>query len=57
MKVLVWNEPLSVTVGEVYEFPDYLTYRLLRRVFEAYGYREDAIPSEYNRDEKRIIWL
>ena len=56
MRDLVWNDPISVTINDLAEYPDYVAFRLIRRVFEAFGYREEAIPSEYNREEKRIMW-
>lgn len=56
MRDLIWNEPISVSLNELDKYPDYVTYRLVRRIYEAFGYREEVIPSEYHREEKRIIW-
>lgn len=55
-KDLMWNDPLIVSVDDLVHYPDYIAFRLTRRVFEAFGFREDAIPSEYDRQEKRLNW-
>lgn len=55
-KDLMWNDPLSVSMDDLVNYPDHIAFRLTRRVFEAFGLREDAIPGEYDRQEKRINW-
>jgi len=55
-KDLMWDDPISVSLEDLVQYPDYVAFRLVRRVFEAFGYREEAIPSEYNRQEKEIYW-
>lgn len=52
---LTWPKPLVFSWSEVRDEPDRCGFRLVRRVYEAFGLREDAIPSSFDRRSGRLI--
>lgn len=52
---LIWEEPLRFAAHEISEEPDRCGFRLVRRVYEAFGIREAAIPSFFDRGSGRLI--
>lgn len=51
---LVWEKPLTFRYEEV-EADDRCAFRLVERVYEAFGFRRDAIPQEFDRKTGRLI--
>jgi hypothetical protein len=51
---LVWD-PVIFTFGEIDEAPDRCGFRLVRRIYQAFGLREEAIPRDYDRESGRLI--
>lgn len=47
--------PLELTVGELFREPDRCAFRLVRLVYEAFGYPEEAIPPEFDRKAGRLM--
>ena len=55
-KDLVWEDPMELTFDDIDNRPDWCAYRLvIRRTYEAFGYREDKIPEEFDRKEGRLL--
>jgi hypothetical protein len=52
---VLFEHPLSFSRQEVVEEPDRCAFRLLRRVYQAFGLREDDIPAEYDRHAGRLL--
>jgi hypothetical protein len=52
---LIWDEPLLFTLREVRDEPDRCGFRLVRRVYQAFGYDEEKVPSEFDRKAGRLI--
>ncbi len=52
---LTWNDPISVGMDQLIEAPDHVGFRLVRRAYEAFGYRESEIPREYDRERRRLV--
>lgn len=52
---LTWAQPLVFQYREIRKTPDRCGFRLVRRVYEAFGLPEKAIPREYDRDTGRLI--
>ena len=52
---LTWTKPLIFHLGELMKEPDRCGFRLVRRVYEAFGYREDEMPREYDRESDRLV--
>lgn len=53
---LVGDKPLVFRLEEIIDEPDWCAYRLaIRRTYEAFGYYEDEIPSEFDRDARRLV--
>jgi len=52
---LLWSKPIQHTCQDFRQSPDRCAFRLVKRVYEAFGYREDAIPIEYNKEEGRLV--
>ncbi len=52
---IVSAEPLSFSLDEVINEPDRCAFRLVRRVYEAFGFFEDEMPTEFNRESGRLI--
>jgi len=50
------TEPMTFPVDEVIEAPDRCAFRLLRRLYEAFGLDEEAIPHEYDRKSGRLVF-
>jgi Schlafen, AlbA_2 len=53
---LAWPKPLVFEYREVLDEPDRCGFRLIRRVYEAFGFEEDAIPKEYDRKAGRLVF-
>lgn len=51
---LIW-EPLVIPFGEIDEAPDHCGFRLVRRVYQAFGWRESAMPRQFDRETGRLI--
>jgi len=45
---------LTLLLSEVLE-PDRCAFRLIRRVYEGFGHREDAIPAEFDRASGQLL--
>jgi hypothetical protein len=41
---------------EVIDRPDRCAFRVVRRLYEAFGLSEDAIPHEYDREAGRLLF-
>lgn len=53
---LVWEKPLVFRYEEIFSEPDWCAYRLaIRRTYEAFGYGEDEIPAEFDRNARRLV--
>jgi hypothetical protein len=52
---LTWAKPLVFPFTEIRETPDRCGFRLVRRVYEAFGLPETAIPREYDRESGRLV--
>jgi hypothetical protein len=48
-------EPLELTFAEVSREPDRCAFRLVRLVYEAFGFGEEAIPVEFDRRAGRLM--
>lgn len=51
---LVWDDPLEFDWEEILKKPDRCGFRLVARVYEAFGYYEDEIPMEFERESGRL---
>jgi hypothetical protein len=51
---LIW-EPVSFSFAEIVQAPDRCGFRLVRRVYQAFGFWESAMPSAYDRGSGRLI--
>lgn len=51
---LIWEKPLVFDMAEIQDEPDRCGFRLLRRIYEAFGYRETEIPF-FDRDTGRLV--
>jgi len=49
------ERPLEFSRIEVVEEPDRCGFRLLRRIYQAFGMREEDIPAEYDRKTGRLV--
>lgn len=47
--------PLSLSVGEIREEPDRCAFRMVRELYEAFGFREQDMPPEYDRRSGRLV--
>lgn len=54
-KDLIWEKPLVFSFEEVQAEPDRCGYRLVERVYEAFGLGRDSIPKEFDRQTGRLI--
>lgn len=52
---LVWERPLIFPGSEIINEPDWCGFRLVRRIYEAFGYFEEKIPLEFDRGKRRLI--
>ena len=52
---LVWDRPLLFSLREVMEVPDRCAYRLVRRVYESFGYDETQTPADFDPRSGRLI--
>lgn len=52
---LTWPDPLTFQLERLFSEPDRCGFRLVRRVYEAFGYRENEIPREFDRDSGRLV--
>lgn len=51
---LIW-EPVVFTYREIDEAPDRCGFRLVRRVYQAFGWREEDMPRQYDREAGKLI--
>jgi hypothetical protein len=51
---LIW-EPVVFTYREIDEAPDRCGFRLVRRVYQAFGWREEHMPRQYDREAGKLI--
>lgn len=51
---LLW-EPVVFRFREIDEHPDRCGFRLVRRVYQAFGIREEGIPRQYDRETGRLL--
>jgi len=51
---LIW-EPVAFPFGEIDEHPDRCGFRLVRRVYQAFGIRQADMPREYDPETGRLI--
>lgn len=51
---LIW-EPVRFGFAEIEQAPDRCGFRLVRRVYQAFGFRESAMPTVYDRESGRLI--
>ncbi|HVR97206.1 MAG TPA: ATP-binding protein [Thermoanaerobaculia bacterium] len=49
------DRPLLFQGNEIETEPDRCGYRLVERIYEAFGYRRDAIPQEFNQETGRLV--
>ncbi len=52
---MVWEQPLVFQKREIFEEPDWCGFRLIRPIYEAFGYSEDKIPMEFDHTNRRLI--
>jgi hypothetical protein len=52
---IVCQKPLTFEITEVREEPDRCGFRLVRRIFQAFGIGEDEIPPEFDQKSGRLI--
>lgn len=52
---LIWERPLVFSGREVVDEPDWCGFRLVRRIYEAFGYFEDKIPHQFDRNRRRLV--
>ncbi len=50
------GEPVVVRLAELDASPDRCAFRLVRQVYQAFGYEERDIPQEYNRDTGQLTF-
>jgi hypothetical protein len=48
-------EPVVLQWSELFEHPDWGAFRLLRQVYEAFGFPEEKIPPEFRRDTRTLV--
>jgi hypothetical protein len=51
---LIW-EPEVFTFKEINEAPDRCGFRLVRRVYQAFGWREEDMPRQFDRETGKLI--
>jgi hypothetical protein len=51
---LIWA-PVDFAYSEIDETPDRCGYRLVRRVYQAFGFGNDKIPRQYDRETGRLL--
>jgi hypothetical protein len=54
-KDLVWERPFLFKPEEVLESPDMCAYRLVLRVYHAFGYDAEQVPREFNPKTGRLL--
>lgn len=52
---LLWEKPLVFSADEIENEPDRCGYRLVERVYEAFGYRREQIPAEFDTKSGRLL--
>ena len=53
---ILWEKPAVFSFEELEAKPDLCAFRLVERVYEAFGLRRDAIPQEFDRKTGRLIF-
>jgi hypothetical protein len=51
---LIWEPPIVFKATDVIDTPDRCGYRLIARVYEAFGHAGERIPFEYDRRTERL---
>jgi len=49
------DRPISFESRELCDEPDWCSYRLIKRVYEAYGHTEDLIPREFDPKTRKLL--
>jgi hypothetical protein len=49
------EDPLRFTYEEIRRTPDRCAFRLVRLLYEAFGFPEGAVPPEYDRRSGRLV--
>lgn len=52
---LVFEEPIQFSYAEVLNEPDKCGFRLVRKVYRAFGYRADQMPREFDQTVGRLV--
>lgn len=52
---LLWERPLIFSAQEIEDEPDRCGYRLVERVYEAFGFRREEMPEEFDTKSGRLI--
>jgi len=53
---LVWDKPLMFSWDEIIDHPDRCGFRLVQRVYEAFGFEEHEMPREFDRESGRLAF-
>lgn len=49
------DRPISFGCRELCEEPDWCSYRLIKRIYEAYGHPEELIPREFDQQTRKLL--
>jgi len=52
---VAWEQPRELALRELIEAPDRCAYRLVRRLYRAFGFGEDKIPRQFDRETGRLV--
>jgi hypothetical protein len=52
---IVWADPLTFPLQQMIEEPDRCAFRLVIRVYQAFGLYEEDLPAEFNRDAGKLV--
>ncbi len=55
-KDFVLSEPLVFQGQDLLKDSDECAYKLISKIYQAFGYREDVIPREFDRETKRLVF-
>lgn len=51
---MLLHQPHPFSVRELVDEPDRCAFRIVREVYQAFGYTEDKIPAEFDRETGRL---
>lgn len=54
---VVFEKPLEFDQREIIEEPDGCAFRLIRRIYQAFGIREEHMPAGFDRESGRLVIL